>query len=159
MLPHATRACFVLRLVALVMVFTAAQVPSVAAQPAGSLTGAAAGRPADGRPPAGGDGRAVPPPSDHGVAALERAAVALAATLRAVPVRDGPAADPARSCPTSRLVVSWIPPVGRFHTGAYIPPLGPAPTARTTHVTGVVLCRGATYAYMGFEATRSVRGW
>lgn len=83
---------------------------------------------------------------------LERAARDLAVRLRAVPVRDGDFADPGRYCPADRLAVSWAPPAGAFRFGAYIPPLGPAPGPATTSVNGVVTCRGATYAYMGFEA-------
>src|SRR4029450_2919117 len=36
---------------------------------------------------------------------------------------------------------------------------GPAPGAATTRVNGVVTCRGATYAYMGFEARWTGGGW
>jgi hypothetical protein len=90
---------------------------------------------------------------------LERAALDLAIRLRAVPVRDGAFADPGRYCPPGRLAVSWTPPVGAFRFGAYIPPLGPAPGPVTTSVNGVVVCRGATYAYMGFEARWTTGGW
>jgi hypothetical protein len=90
---------------------------------------------------------------------LERAAVDLAVRLRAVPVRDGGFSDPGRYCPPGRLVVSWRPPVGTFRFGGYIPPLGPAPGPATTRVNGVVVCRGAAYAYMGFEARWTAGGW
>jgi hypothetical protein len=85
-------------------------------------------------------------------------AAVLAVRLRAVPVRDGDFADPGRYCPPDLLVVSWAPPAGRFRFGAHIPPLGPAPGPATTSVNGVVTCRGATYAYMGFEARWAHRG-
>jgi hypothetical protein len=55
--------------------------------------------------------------------------------------------------------VSWRPPVGAFRFGGYIPPLGPAPGPATTRVNGVVVCRGAAYAYMGFEARWTAAGW
>jgi hypothetical protein len=100
--------------------------------------------------PAGGSGRA---------GQLERAAVDLAVRLRAVPVRDGDFTDPGRYCPRDRLAVSWTPPPGAFRYGAYIPPLGPPPGPATTGVNGVVTCRGATYAYMGFEARWTTGGW
>lgn len=90
---------------------------------------------------------------------LERAAVDLAVRLRAVPVRDGGFSDPGRYCPPGRLVVSWRPPVGTFRFGGYIPPLGPAPGPATTRVNGVVVCRGAAHAYMGFEGRWTAGGW
>jgi hypothetical protein len=90
---------------------------------------------------------------------LERLARELAVRLRAVPVRDGDFADPGRYCPADRLAVSFTPPAGAFRFGAYIPPLGPAPGPATTGVNGVVTCRGATYAYMGFEARWTTGGW
>jgi hypothetical protein len=90
---------------------------------------------------------------------LERLALDLASRLRAVPIRDGDFADPGRYCPPDRLAVSWTPPAGAFRFGAYIPPLGPAPGPATTSVNGVVTCRGAAYAYMGFEARWTAGGW
>lgn len=102
---------------------------------------------------------AQPGASDGRARQLERVALDLAVRLRAVPVRDGDFADPGRYCPRDRLAVSWTPPVGAFRFGAYIPPLGPAPGPPTTSVNGVVICRGATYAYMGFEARRAAGGW
>jgi hypothetical protein len=103
---------------------------------------------------------AAPPSTSTGRARqLERVAVDLAVRLRAVPVRDGDFSDPNRYCPPDRLAVSWTPPAGAFRFGAYIPPLGPAPGPATTSVNGVVTCRGKTYAYMGFEAQWTSRGW
>jgi hypothetical protein len=103
------------------------------------------------------------PPARPGAASragqLERAALDLAVRLRAVPVRDGDFADPGRYCPPERLAVSWRPPMGSFRFGGYIPPLGPAPGPGTTTVNGVVVCRGATYGYMGFEARWTAAGW
>ena len=103
---------------------------------------------------------AAPPDAPAGRARqLERAARDLAVRLRAVPVRDGDFADPGRYCPADRLAVSWAPPAGAFRFGAYIPPLGPTPGPATTSVNGVVTCRGATYAYLGFEARWTTGGW
>jgi hypothetical protein len=103
---------------------------------------------------------AAPPSTSTGRRGqLERAALDLAVRLRAVPVRDGDVSDPGRYCPPDRLVVSWSAPAGAFRFGAYIPPLGPLPGPATTSVNGVVLCRGATYAYMGFEARWTTGGW
>jgi hypothetical protein len=99
------------------------------------------------------------PPAPGRARQLERAALDLAVRLRAVPVRDGGFADPGRYCPAGRLAVSFTPPAGAFRFGAYVPPLGPAPGAATTRVNGVVTCRGATYAYMGFEARWTGGGW
>jgi hypothetical protein len=103
---------------------------------------------------------AAPPHAPAGRAGqLERLARDLAVRLRAVPVRDGDFADPGRYCPPGRLAVSFTPPARAFRFGAYIPPLGPAPGPATTRVNGVVTCRGATYAYMGFEARWAPGGW
>jgi hypothetical protein len=104
---------------------------------------------------------AAAPPTASGsrVRQLERLALDLAARLRAVPIRDGDFADARRYCPSDRLAVSWTPPVGAFRFGAYIPPLGPAPGPSTISVNGVVTCRGATYAYMGFEGRWTTSGW
>jgi hypothetical protein len=90
---------------------------------------------------------------------LERVALDLAVRLRAVPLRDGDFADPQRYCRPDRLAVAWTPPGKAYRFGAYIPPLGPAPAPGTTSVNGVVVCRGATYAYMGFEARWTAGGW
>jgi hypothetical protein len=114
-------------------------------------------------------------------------AVALAATLLAVPARarpDAPAPDrraqleaqavalaaatgavpvrdgqPLAGCPAGQLAVSWAPPVGDFELGAHIPPLGPAPGPASGRVNGVVVCRGHDFAYMGFEARWTATGW
>jgi hypothetical protein len=103
---------------------------------------------------------AAPSSSSPGrVRQLERVALDLAVRLRAVPLRDGDFADPGRYCPPDRLAVSWVPPGPAYRFGAYIPPLGPAPGPATTSVNGVVVCRGATYAYMGFEARWTAAGW
>lgn len=90
---------------------------------------------------------------------LEQAAIALAVRLRAIPMRDGAVADPGRYCPSSRLAVSWTSPAGEFRHGAYIAPLGPRPGPATRAVTGVVVCQGSTYAYMGFDAYWTAGGW
>jgi hypothetical protein len=76
------------------------------------------------------------------------------------PVAAAPAEAPSgRAGQLDRLAVSFTPPAGAFRFGAYIPPLGPAPGPATTGVNGVVTCRGATYAYMGFEARWTTGGW
>jgi hypothetical protein len=90
---------------------------------------------------------------------LERVALDLAVRLRAVPVRDGDFADAGRYCPRDRLAISWTAPVEAFRFGAYISPLGPAPGPATTSVNGVVICRGVTYAFMGFEARWTTGDW
>ena len=103
---------------------------------------------------------AAPSSSSPGrVRQLERVALDLAVRLRAVPLRDGDFADPGRYCPPDRLAVSWVPPGPAYRFGAYIAPLGPAPGPATTSVNGAVVCRGATYAYMGFEARWTAGGW
>lgn len=98
-------------------------------------------------------------PSDVERSPVEAAAVATADQLGAVPTRPGAPSDPGRLCPAERLTVSWDAPQGTFTTGGHIEPLGPAPTDTTTAVNGVVLCEGATYAYMGFEAIRAGGTW
>ena len=81
--------------------------------------------------------------------------VAFAAILLSVPGNTVDYDD----CPPDWLAVSWVPPGPTYRFGAYIPPLGPAPGPATTSVNGVVVCRGATYAYMGFEARWTAGGW
>jgi hypothetical protein len=109
--------------------------------------------------PAAASPRTVADASAGRVQQLEQAAIALAVRLRAVPVRDGAVADPGRYCPRSRLAASWTPPKGKFRYGAYVAPLGPRPGPATRAVTGVVVCRGSTYAYMGFDAYWTAGGW
>lgn len=74
-------------------------------------------------------------------------------------VGAGPGAAGPHLCPVHQLVVSWSPPVEKFAQGAYVRPLGPAPTAGTTHVNGIVTCAGSTFAYLGFEATWDGTRW
>src|SRR5436190_13511901 len=93
----------------------------------------------------------------------ERSAVIMVSRLGGLPVDPDPAAagarllDPAATgssattCPRLRLRVSWSPPEQGYRIGAYVAPLGPPPTAKTTAVNGVVLCAGSRYAYLGFE--------
>lgn len=92
-------------------------------------------------------------------ASAEIAAADFAAAIRGVPTRDGDFDDLSRYCQANRLRVTWSPPASGYRYGAYIEPLGPAPTAGTAAVNGIVSCDGSTYAYMGFEAIRSGGGW
>lgn len=103
----------------------------------------------------------VSPASSRGPGriALEERAIALAESSRSVPVRDGDFDDESRYCPDHRLVVSWLEPGEAYGFGAYIPPIGPRPTAATKAVNGVVVCAGSKYAYMGFEAEHLSGGW
>src|SRR4051812_31286437 len=55
------------------------------------------------------------------------------------------------ACAPLRLRVSWERPAPGFKIGAYVAPLGPAPTTATTRVNGIVFCNGSRYAYLGFE--------
>src|SRR5207302_1661375 len=50
--------------------------------------------------------------------------LAPSAALEPLTLLDGPAAK----CPAFRLQVLWEPPVGQYQVGAYVSPLGPAPT-------------------------------
>jgi hypothetical protein len=77
----------------------------------------------------------------------------------AVAAEGGVPVGRGRSCPTSRLRLSWTDPGKGFKTGAFISPLGPAPTASTEKVNGVVLCAGSHEAFLGFDAVRTAAGW
>lgn len=90
-----------------------------------------------------------------GAAGVERSAIALAETLQAVPLAEG---SP-WACPGERLEVSWEEPGPSYGHGAFVDPLGPAPTASTTEVNGVVTCAGAPWAFMGFEARYAGGRW
>lgn len=68
------------------------------------------------------------------------------------------ATDPAM-CPPARLEVSWRTPRRGYEVGGHVEPLGPAPTADTRRVNGIVLCRGSAHAYLGFEAAYEVGRW
>jgi hypothetical protein len=97
--------------------------------------------------------------SDRGRAGVESSALALAVALDAVPVREGGPED-TRFCPQERLRVRWQAPAeGEFSVGGHIEPVGPAPTRRTSQVNGLVVCAGASYAYMGFEAHWTGSSW
>jgi hypothetical protein len=78
--------------------------------------------------------------------AVEAKAINVASTLGSVEM------DEDVSCPRKRLEVSWTKPGKGYSEGAYVDPLGPAPTMTTRSVNGVVLCRNSSFAYMGFEA-------
>lgn len=92
--------------------------------------------------------------ADRSAAGVEASAIALAASLRAVPI-DALGAE----CARADLTVSWDEPDPSFEVGAHVTPLGPAPTEATTSVNGIVLCHGFDYGYMGFEAEWSVDHW
>ena len=103
-----------------------------------------------------------------GRAGVESSALALAAATGGLPagdsalgpwVKQGSALVKTDRCPPSALAVSWTPPVGDHHVGAYVAPLGPIPDERTTHVNGVVVCRTSDYAYLGFEAAWDGARW
>lgn len=91
---------------------------------------------------------------ERGRDGVEHSAIALAASLRAVPI-DALGAD----CPSSDLAVSWAEPDPGFDVGAHVTPIGPAPTATTTSVNGIVVCTGFDYGYMGFEAQWAGSRW
>lgn len=97
--------------------------------------------------------------SSRGRRGVERSALDLAAALDAVPVRaDGDEAT--RFCPVDRLAVRWeVPLPGEFAVGGHIDPVGPPPTDETGEVNGLVVCAGASYAYMGFEARWTGAAW
>ena len=90
-----------------------------------------------------------------GQAAVETTALELAAALKAVPLQEG--AD--ELCPADRLEISWTEPGPEYVQGAFVTPLGPAPTDETTEVNGIVLCRGSAFAFMGFEARYEAGRW
>ena len=85
----------------------------------------------------------------------EASAIALADALEAVPT--GP--DVEDICPTKRLDVSWRKPSSKYRHGAYLTPVGPAPDLDTQRANGVVLCKGSTYGFMGFEARWDDKQW
>lgn len=61
-------------------------------------------------------------------------------------------------CPGDRLHVSWSEPGDEYQLGAYFSPVGPRPDGDVSDVNGIVLCRGSSYAFMGFEAVRDPSG-
>ncbi|HYF26385.1 MAG TPA: hypothetical protein VD931_11655, partial [Baekduia sp.] len=71
---------------------------------------------------------------DRGEEGVVETALALAATLNAVAVNDD-----GDVCPPELLYVSWTEPGDGYEHGAHVTPIGPAPTATTTQVNGVVL--------------------
>jgi len=86
---------------------------------------------------------------------LTELAVELADHLRAVPVD----ATGERTCAADALRVSYTPPGDNVRHGAHLDPLGPAPTAATQAVNGVVICATSDYGFMGFEAWRDGSEW
>jgi hypothetical protein len=126
-----------------------------------ALTGLLVPLRSDGAPPSPGEVayRSMPDKPagdpDRTAAGLERTAIALAAWLRAVPLAESDDTP----CPTERLQVSWDAPDGRGHHGAYVGPLGPEPSATTRSVNGIVICRDAPWAFMGFQARWKAGRW
>lgn len=104
-----------------------------------------------------------------GRAGAEASARALTTSLGGLPVepdlglgpwvRRGGALVAADRCPPTDLVVSWRPPSGGHRVGAYVEPLGPPPTSRTTEVNGLVRCRTSAFAILGFEAAYEGGRW
>jgi hypothetical protein len=92
---------------------------------------------------------------DRGRAGVERTAIELATWLRAVPLAE----TDETPCPIERLHVRWTPPEHAGPHGAYVSPLGPAPTATTLAVNGVVVCEDAPWAFMGFQARWASDEW
>ena len=84
---------------------------------------------------------------------VEAAAIAFAHDLSAVP-----ADATTRPCRRDELAVRWSEPKG-FRHGAHLTPVGPRPGPGTDAVNGVVVCGDSTWAYMGFEASRTTTGW
>lgn len=92
------------------------------------------------------------------VEGLEQAAVDLAHELGDVPLDPDQRSDSTSgTCPLERLEVSWQAPVG-YERGSYVGRVGPRPDADSTQATGVVICEGSHYAFMGFEAEREQDG-
>lgn len=87
------------------------------------------------------------------VAAVEAAAVAAAQAEDGVPLADG------TTCAAADLRVSYDDPGGGWVSGAWVGTLGPAPSAGTTVVNGILRCAGSRYAFVGFEAVRAGREW
>jgi hypothetical protein len=58
-------------------------------------------------------------------------------------------------CPAESLELSFDDPGTGWVSGAFVSPLGPAPTVWTTSVNGIVRCAGSHHAYVGFMAVRT----
>ncbi len=105
--------------------------------------------------------------TDRGRRGAEQSALALVARTGGLPVggarwRDwlaDPGAQAIDRCPAARLEVRWAPPEGDYRLGGYVEPLGPPPGPQTRQVNGVVVCRGSTYAYEGFQASWDGARW
>ena len=91
--------------------------------------------------------------SQPGAEGAEATALNMAGALGAVPL------DETASCPASRLQVSWEEPDESYTRGAYVDPIGPAPTASTRLANGLVLCEGSSYGFAGFTATWDGKRW
>jgi hypothetical protein len=64
------------------------------------------------------------------------------------------------TCPVDALELSFDDPGPGWVSGAFVSPLGPAPTVWTTSVNGIVRCAGSHHAYLGFMALRTAEpGW
>jgi hypothetical protein len=91
-----------------------------------------------------------------GRAGVEPTAIALANWLHAVPATPGSDTP----CAEDDLLVSWTAPPESATHGAFVAPLGPAPSADTMAVNGIVQCTGSeTAAFMGFQARYADDRW
>ena len=63
------------------------------------------------------------------------------------------------TCPADSLELSFDDPGPGWASGAFVSPLGPAPSEWSTTVNGIVRCAGSHHAYLGFIALRSTAGW
>jgi hypothetical protein len=91
-----------------------------------------------------------------GRAGVEQSAIALANWLHAIPATPGSETP----CDAANLYVGWTEPTGEIPHGSWSGDLGPAPTADTVAVNGIVWCKGSeTYAFMGFKARYADERW
>jgi hypothetical protein len=94
--------------------------------------------------------------AQRGREGVEESAIALANWLHAVPA----AAGSETPCDPADLYVGWTEPTGEIPHGSWSGDVGPAPTAETDAVNGIVWCKGSeTYAFMGFKARYADDRW
>jgi hypothetical protein len=84
---------------------------------------------------------------------LTPAAIAAVQAGGGVPVKGG------GRCGPDALRVSFDDPGSGWTSGAFVSPLGPAPSAGTTEVNGVVRCADSHVAYIGFMAALKDAAW
>ncbi|MEY2566628.1 MAG: hypothetical protein QOE35_1157 [Actinomycetota bacterium] len=82
-----------------------------------------------------------------------------AVAIAAVQAGGGVAVGGGGRCATDALEVSFDDPGPGWTSGAFVSPLGPAPTAGTTAVNGIVRCAGSHLAYIGFMAALQDNRW